>query len=475
MAREESAGNKGLGFTRVVTGLVLAVMALAASPAQDIRGTPRQQRARAIEDLLQTRGDDALRQFIDQHLAPKYRDSFPTDELMAKLRKMRDGVGEFGGVLFQPVGEDGLRVVLRDGPRESSILLRIEPEPPHRIVFLEFEGTRSIAEAGDPSPPYTWETLAARLDEEEKAGFSGTVLVVRGGKIFLHEGYGLADRDKKTPNTTGTIYAIGSVPIDFTKGAILKLEETGKLKTSDPIAKYLPSVPEDKRSMTIDHLMHGSSGLPNFHDVRGVDEDPDLSWIDRETALSRILGQKLLFPPGQGRAHSHSAWVLLAAIVEIASGQTYGAFLRASFFEPAGMKDTGLHEDAERIAGERFAIGYEGKSAGKMNTPKHWGRTSWLVMGSGGMYSTPLDLFRWMEGIRSGETLLPAEAAKYWSGGVLSGGDQRGFYCIYTEGPVDLAILCSNAHSVSNDRATLVGERLVRLVRAGATAAPPGS
>jgi CubicO group peptidase (beta-lactamase class C family) len=448
-----------------------AALASAASSAQDIRGTPLSQRARAVEDLLQTRGDDALRQFIEQHVAPKYRDSFRPDELMEKLRKMRDGVGEFGGVLFRPVGDDGLRIALRDGPRESTILFRIEPEPPFRIVFLDFEGTHPVEGAGEPSPPYMWDTLAARLDEEGKNGFSGTVLVVRDRKIFLHQGYGLANREKNIQNSTSTIYAIGSVPIDFTKGAVLKLEEMGKLKTSDPVAMYLPDVPEDKSSMTIDQLMHGSSGLPDFHDVRGVDEDPDLSWIDRGTAIRRILGRTLLFPPGQGRRHSHSAWVLLAAIVEIVSGKPYGAFLRTSLFEPAGMTDTGLHEDAERIPDDRFAVGYEGKSAGKVNTPKHWGRTSWLVMGSGGMYSTPLDLYRWMEGIRSGRTLAAPAAAKYWSGGVLAGGDQRGYFCIYTEGPADLAILCSNAHSMRNDRATLVGERVVRLVHPGG---PPG-
>ena len=295
-------------------------------------------------------------------------------------------------------------------------------------------------------------------------GFSGTVLVVRNGKIVLHQGYGFADRDRKIPNGTETIFAIGSVPIDFTRAAILKLEQTGKLRTSDAITRFLDDVPADKRSITIDHLMGGASGLPNFHHIMGVDADADLTWIDRATAIDRILRQDLLFAPGTGEAHSHSAWVLLAALVEIASGQSYGDYLRENFFKPAGMKRTGLHEDAARFPDRELAIGYEGQPVGKLNTPRYWGRTSWLVMGSGGMQSTPHDLYRWLSAIRNGKTLSAASAAKYWTGAVLAGGDDRGFFCLYTEGPDNLMIMSSNAHSRAGDLASTVGHRLIRLI-----------
>jgi CubicO group peptidase (beta-lactamase class C family) len=99
----------------------------------------------------------------------------------------------------------------------------------------------------------------------------------------------MADRERGRPNTTDTIYAIGSVPIDFTKAAILKLAEMGRLRTSDPITKFFAEAPEDKRAVTIDHLMTGRSGLPNFHHDSGMDADPDLTWIDRPTAIRRIL------------------------------------------------------------------------------------------------------------------------------------------------------------------------------------------
>jgi CubicO group peptidase (beta-lactamase class C family) len=218
--------------------------------------------------------------------------------------------------------------------------------------------------------------------------------------------------------------------------------------------------------------MTGRSGLPNFHHDSGMDADPDLTWIDRPTAIRRILSLPLLFPPGEGRAHSHSAWVVLAAVVEIASGQPYGEFLRERFFAPAGMTRTGLHEDAERFADDAFAIGYGHDSAGKANIPKYWGPTSWLVMGSGGMQSTPYDLYLWQQAIRSGKTLSPESAAKYFGGGIAAGGDDRGFLCMYNDaGPENVAIVCGNSHQGREDLTKAVAVRLTELAR-GATTFP---
>ena len=60
---------------------------------------------------------------------------------------------------------------------------------------------------------------------------------------------------------------------------------------------------------------------------------------------------------------------------------------------------------------------------------------------------------------------LSAEAAKkYWSGGALAGGNDRGFFCLYTEGPDDFFIMCSNAHSGPGDGISAVGRRLVEMV-----------
>jgi CubicO group peptidase (beta-lactamase class C family) len=449
-----------------------AVLFQAAALADDAEDIARHRHARALEGMVQSTGEEALRRFSNLHLAPAYCDSFPPGALLAHLERIRSHCAGFAGVLLQRMEDGGVRVRFLRENAETVVLFRTERTVPYGIVALELEAVSAPGRAQPEMTPVTWDNLEQRLDEEAGRGFSGVVLVVRGGRVVLHRGYGMADREGGVANTTETIFAIGSVPIDFTKAAVLKLGEMGKLRTSDSITAYFDAVPADKRSMTIDHLMTGASGLPDFHHVVGVDEDRDLSWIDRETAIRRILGQELLFPPGRGEAHSHSAWVLLAALVEIVSRRSYGDFLQEHFFQPAGMKRTALHEGLEGFQNDEIAVGYGPDSFGKTNSPKHWGRTSWLVMGSGGMASTPHDLYLWLRAIRGGKTLKAAAAAKYWSGGVLAGGDDRGFFCLYTEGPDALVIFCSNAHTGPGDGASALGRRLVEMVMGRAIPGP---
>jgi len=319
-------------------------------------------------------------------------------------------------------------------------------------------------QAAASARPLTWDTLAARLEEEEKNGFSGAVLVMRDGAVVLDRGYGLANREQSLACTSATVFGIGSTPIDFTHVGILLLAESGQLELTDPITKYFADVPGDKRAITLGHLMSARSGLPDFHDLPG-DRDKDHAWIDRAEAVRRILAQPLLFEPGQGESHSHSAWGLLAAVIELVSGQSYAEFTRENLFAPAGMADTGFF--GEPVAAERLAIGYGPKSDGEVNAPPYWGPTSWLVLGSGGQVSTTGDMQRWVTALHDGKLLGPEMTRRYFasSGGTLVGGDLYGFYIAYSTGPRTRMILISNASRPGQYRE--LTDALARLVGAG--------
>lgn len=455
----------------VIFAALIALFATAPPRTLAATETP-ESRGRAIEEMVGTSGSAALDTFAEEHLAPRYRDPFAPGALRELLERIRVACAGAGGITADRIPGGGIRLSFERETESRSVVFRLEESAPHRIVSLELEDPRKVDRGGADVGPISWDALEQRLEEEEARGFSGSVLMVRGGKVVLDRGYGLADRETRRPIDRETIFAIGSLPIAFTHAAILRLAEGGALDTSDPITRFFRDVPADKRGITIEHLLSGRSGLPDFHHLDQVDPDPDLTWIDRNTAVRRILGQKLLFRPGEGDAHSHSAWVLLAAIVERVSGQRYGEYLRTHFFKPAGMKRTGLHQDASRFKDEDFAIGYEGQSVGKRNTPKYWGRTSWLVMGSGGMMSTPGDLRRWLDAILRGKTLSEESAARYLERRVALGGDDRGFLCVVGVGTDDMAILCSNSHSRPGDRASAIGRRLVQLVTSETRASP---
>ncbi len=347
--------------------------------------------------------------------------------------------------------------------------------------------TASPVPAAPQDSGITWESLPELMELGAANGLSGSILAVRDGEVVLEQGYGYADPAKQHKVTPETLFAIGSTPIDFTHGAILKLAELGKLSLSDPVAMHLDpvlkragkrgglpdGVPADKRGLTLEHLRSGRSGLLDFPGLPGVDANLDLAWIDRQEFLRRVLTSELLFEPGARAEHSHAAWGVLAAVVEIASGQDYEAFLREHFFEPAGMQRTGNYPLAARFPAGEVAVGLGGNLWGEVNAPSHWGPTSWLVMGSGGMVSTPRDLYRWREFLRGGEVLTPESLGRYGVAGpnLFEGGNDRGFINTIGFHGDSMVVVCSNSQVELGDTTAQIS---MAAAEVGAGPPPPG-
>lgn len=293
-----------------------------------------------------------------------------------------------------------------------------------------------------------WDDVEQIVQQEVDAGFSGAVLLVRDGEVVLDKGYGFADRDQEIPNTPDTIFALGSTPIDFTHVAILQLLHQGKLRLDDPITRYFDQMQGEHAAITIDMLRTGRSGLPDFPDIPDVDEDPDHSPLSREELIDRTARAELLFKPGSDEAHSHFAWGVLAAIVEVASGQSYPEYIREHVLRPADMTRTGFHGD--RFPDETVAIGYGAHTWGTINSPEHWGETSWLVMGSGGMVGTTGDLYKFTQAIEDG-TLIPARVRHHFPrDSVTLNGNRYGFQTAYNTGIENLFFINCNSADIMN-------------------------
>lgn len=264
------------------------------------------------------------------------------------------------------------------------------------------------------------------FDRIEAEGFSGVIYLKLNQIEVLKRPFGMANEEFGIENRLSTIFAIGSRPIDFTRAAILLLDQRGEVSISDPINNYFDDVPKDKQTMQIHHLMSGESGLPDFFDTAS-DWDPDLAWVDRETALERILNQELLFEPGSDRRHSHVAFGLLAILIERVSGIDYFDFLNSNFFEPAGMTRTYEYGFAGDFSLSDFAVGDGPQSIGLPNIPPNWGPTSWLIRGSGGMYSTLDDLLKFYSFVRSVKVLDTNHNRTLKNPSVNLDGSVRGF------------------------------------------------
>jgi len=118
----------------------------------------------------------------------------------------------------------------------------------------------------------------------------------------------LADADRKTPFTADMAFDIRSITKQLTAAAILKLEMQGKLSVQDPIGKWFDGVPEDKKGITIHHLLTHSSGL---EDVFGDDYEE----MPRDELVKKALASQLLWAPGTKYRYSNAGYSLLGAIV----------------------------------------------------------------------------------------------------------------------------------------------------------------
>lgn len=237
------------------------------------------------------------------------------------------------------------------------------------------------------------------LDDTLPDGTSGTVVAARGDEIAHCRGFGLADRAAEVAARCDTVYDIMSMTKQFTAAAILKLEMMGKLRVTDPMSKFVGPVPDDKRAITVHHLLTHTSGLT---DQLGGDYEA----LSREEMLDAALESELRSAPGTEYYYSNLGYSILAAIVEKASGTSYERFLASHLFEPAGMRHTGYVLPEWRP--KQVAVEYDENGVPKGKPFDHpWAEDGpyWNLRGNGGMLSTAHDMFRWHEALRGDEVL----------------------------------------------------------------------
>ena len=242
----------------------------------------------------------------------------------------------------------------------------------------------------------------SRLREATKGETSGlAVLVARDGKVLFQGGYGFADLELKTPVTLETKFRIGSVSKQFTAAAILRLIEEKKLALDDPLSKFYPGFARGNE-ITLHHLITHTSGLRSYTDkpdfIAGV-----TAAVEPEKLIASFQNDPADFAPGAGFHYNNSAYFLAGEIVAKVSGKPFADYLRATFFQPLGMENTGIYVNAAPPPG--MAKGYS-FSEGKLAPALDWDM-SWAG-GAGALYSTVNDLFRWNEALHGGRVINQA-------------------------------------------------------------------
>jgi CubicO group peptidase (beta-lactamase class C family) len=245
--------------------------------------------------------------------------------------------------------------------------------------------------------------------------FSGAVLIAKHGKPIFQKAVGLANKETKEPNRLDTKFNLGSINKTFTQIAINQLIEQGKLGWEDKLGKFLPDYPNDeaKEKVTVKHLVEMQSGIGDFFGAK-YQATPKSKIRTINDYLPLFASERLAFEPGNKRAYSNGGYIVLGAIIEKVTGQSYYDYVREHIFKPAGMTNTdSFFSDAKT---SNLAEGYrrneQGERVNNVDTRPARGSSA------GGGYSTVEDLLKFSSALL-GNKLLSAVTTRRIVGGGL--------------------------------------------------------
>src|SRR3954468_5521008 len=173
--------------------------------------------------------------------------------------------------------------------------------------------------------------------------FAGQVLVRRGGRVIYEKSFGEADRARHRANTSETQFHVASMSMQLTAAAALRLIDQGKLSLDTRVSSVVPSLLGGDR-ITIRNLLEQRSGISD------INSRPDYANIlqHRQTPASLVAfvsRDTLLFAPGSRYAHEeHSAFNVLALIIERKMGMDFPRAMQRLFFAPAGMSHSSVDD-----------------------------------------------------------------------------------------------------------------------------------
>lgn len=230
--------------------------------------------------------------------------------------------------------------------------------------------------------------------------FMGSVAISKDRKLIYTTAVGFIDRANKVVANENTKYRIGSISKTFTAVLILKSVEDGKLKLTQTIDMYFPSLKNGSK-ISISDLLYHRSGIHNFTD------SPDyLTWNTQPKSeaemISIIAKPESDFEPGSKSAYSNSNYVLLSYILTKIYNQPYAAILNSQIVNPLKLTNTHFGEKINVKNNEaysyRFTTSWSLESETDMSIP----------MGAGSIISTPADIVLFMEALFNNELISEA-------------------------------------------------------------------
>jgi CubicO group peptidase (beta-lactamase class C family) len=268
--------------------------------------------------------------------------------------------------------------------------------------------------------------LKAKMQQRHIPGLQ--VAVVRGGKIVKSTTYGLANLEYSIKATDQNLFSVNSITKAFVGVAIMQLAEENKLKITDPLSRYLDSLPDTWRNITLQQVLTHTSGLPDLIDA----EEQVIGHGDEQEAMHKVKVLPIEFKPGEKFSYNQTGYVLLGQIITRLSGMHFTQFIQERQFQPAGMTATRFGDSYDVIpnyAGAYTMTRQVGSGFVRNSTPGiGYMQFPLFFRTAAGILSTATELSNWIIALKSGKLLKQqASINLLWTPALLNNGKIGGF------------------------------------------------
>lgn len=223
-------------------------------------------------------------------------------------------------------------------------------------------------------------------------------LIKKDGKILYEQSVGFERIDKNIKNSTKTRFLIGSISKTYTAVIMMQLVEEGKIKLDEKIDQYFPEIPNAEK-ITIEMLLRHRSGLHNYT------SEPDflekvITPVSKTQFLEQFKNLAVDFTPDSTFQYSNTNYILLGAVIEAVTGDTYSNVLQLRILDRLGLKETTLGRPKEAVS---LARSYVFRENGWEPVTPEW-NTDW-AWAAGGIAATAGDVALFLEGLFGGRLI----------------------------------------------------------------------
>lgn len=198
------------------------------------------------------------------------------------------------------------------------------------------------------APPADIDARVAQLMSD--LGVPGAAIaIVEDGRVTLERGYGVRRLGDPERVDARTLFQIGSVTKGMTAAALAVLVDRGALDWDDRVIEHLPEFqmhdPWVTREMTVRDLLAHRSGLgPGAGDLLFLPR----TTFSRQDIVARLRHIRPKTSFRSEYAYSNVLYIVVGALIERVTGQTWEAFVHESLLAPSGMR-TATTGNSERF------------------------------------------------------------------------------------------------------------------------------